>query len=342
MTDIYQEQLQILSSSLRGKTILVSGATGLVGARIISLISTLHREYDNSIKGIGLYRSEDKLKKVFPVLPVGIEMCKWDSDSESFPEVSHFDAIIHCAGISGGKKMHLKNPRQFYLTNVEGTRKLLDINAEGCRASFLFVSSYEVYGDVNEELPFDESHPSLIDTFTLRSSYAEMKRMCEMLSCMYASQFGFDAFSVRLTSTFGTGVEYHDPRFFAEFARCIIEGRDIILKSSGGTIRSYLDVDDAATAMLFVLAKGQNGNAYNLTNMQNAISIRDIALRMIKVSESSIKLRFDIAEDVSKLGFRKEGCTLMDSSKLMNLGWQPIKSLDETLLSLIVSMKTRN
>lgn len=334
----YKEQLRFLANILSGKTILVSGATGLIGARIIALIATLHKEYNQSIKGVGLYRSESKLKKVMPTTPEGVEFVRWDMDEEQETNIGKYDAIVHCAGISGGKKMHLKDPRRFFTTNIGSTQKLLDYNAQHCKAPFLFVSTYEVYGDVQQETPFKEDYPCSVDTFAVRSSYAEMKRMSEMMCCMWSSQFGFNAYSVRLTSTFGEGVEYDDPRFFAEFARCIIEKRDIVLKSRGGTVRSYLDADDAATAMLYVIASGQNGN-YNLTNMQNAISIRDIANRMIKVAGSDIELKFDIAEDVSKLGYRKEGCTLMDSTKLMSLGWEPVFTLDETIEKMIESMQ---
>lgn len=330
---------QKLSNKLSGKTILVSGATGLIGARILALIGILHKEFDQSICGVGLYRDEDKKNRCFPTLPQGITMCQWNAENISMTLPQH-NAIIHCAGISGGSKMHLKDPLKIYQTNVEGTRNMLNYNVHHDKVPFLFVSTYEVYGEVNQEQPFDETYPCHLDTFTLRNCYAEMKRMCEVLCCMYSSQFSFQSFSVRLTSTFGEGVGYNDPRFFAEFARCIIEGRNIILKSTGSTIRSYLDADDAAMGMLYVLAFGENGNAYNLTNMQNSISIRDIAQKMIDVSETKTKLNFEIAENISSLGYRKDGCTLMDSSKLMALGWHPVYTLDETIIKLIESMKS--
>jgi len=339
MKEQLQSQLAILAERLKGKNILVSGATGLIGSRLMALISELHIHFDETITGTGLYRSEAKLSQTFPILPAGIKTCRWDVDDTAQQPLPKYDAIIHCAGISGGSKMHLKDPKKIFFTNIGGTRRLLDDNAAGAKAPFLFVSTYEVYGGISQEEPFDEQQPCQLDTFTLRNCYAEMKRMCEMLCCMYSSQFGFPSYAVRLTSTFGTGVAYDDPRFFAEFARCIIEKRDIVLKSTGGTVRSYLDADDAALAMLYVLACGENGNAYNLTNMQNAISIRDIAQKMMEVSGAETKLKFDIADDISKLGFRKEGCTLMDASKLMALGWKPVYTLKETILKLIDSMK---
>ena len=339
MNSFLKKQLNFLADKLNGKTILVSGATGLIGARIIALISTLRNDFDANVRGIGLYRNKSKLRKKMSIISEGIEFVCWNMDDDQEPNIGHYDAIVHCAGISGGKKMHLKDPRKFFTTNIGSTQKLLDYNVKHNKAPFLFVSTYEVYGDVQQETPFKENYPCNLDTFEVRSSYAEMKRMSEMMCCMWSSQFDFKSYSVRLTSTFGEGVEYDDPRFFAEFARCIIEERDIILKSSGGTVRSYLDADDAAIAMLYVIANGHNGNAYNLTNMNNAISIRDIANRMIKVAGSNIQLKFDIVGDVSKLGYRKEGCTLMDSSKLMDLGWKPVYTLDETIEKMIRSMR---
>ena len=71
---------------------------------------------------------------------------------------------------------------------------------------------------------------------------------------------------VRLTQTFGTGVSYNDGRVFAEFARCVIEQRDIILKTKGETKRSYLYTADAVTAILTVLLNGETGAAYNAAN----------------------------------------------------------------------------
>jgi nucleoside-diphosphate-sugar epimerase len=73
--------------------------------------------------------------------------------------------------------------------------------------------------------------------------------------------------------------------------------------------------------------------------MENAISIRDIAFKMIKLSGSNIKLRFDTANDSSKQGFRKGESTLMDAEKIMNLGWKPAYFFEDTLEKLMTSMK---
>ena len=111
------------------------------------------------------------------------------------------------------------------------------------------------------------------------------------------------------------------------------------MKSSGGTIRNYLDADDAAAAFLYILAKGSSNNAYNVTNMDNALSIKEIAEMFIKISNGKSRLLFDLDDDIDKLGFRKEGKTLLNSNKVINIGWKPVYSIEDTIEKLINAMK---
>ena len=329
-----KQQLEFLASAMRRKSIMVTGATGLLGSSVIRLLKLLNENYNTDIRITALCRNREKLNAIFPYA-TNVQIWNLDADMPNIE--GKVDFVIFCSGISGGSKIHLTDPVKIYDSNVNGPKRVLDWCSRS-GAAFLLLSSYEVYGEISQEELMLENQPCQLDTFVLRNIYAETKRMSESLCCAYSAKYGFPVYSSRLTSTFGKGVAYNDPRFFAEFARSIIERRDIVLKSNGTSMRSYLDSDDAAMAMLFVLAKGQSCNAYNLTNMRNAISIRDLAQRMIEVSNSEISLRFDLVDDLSKLGFRKEGCTLMDASKLMALGWNPVYTLDETISKLLKSM----
>lgn len=118
MKEQLQSQLAILAERLKGKNFLVSGATGLIGSRLMALISELHIHFDETITGTGLYRSEAKLSQTFPILPAGIKTCRWDVDDTAQQPLPKHDAIIHCAGISGGSKMHLKDQKNFFLLTL--------------------------------------------------------------------------------------------------------------------------------------------------------------------------------------------------------------------------------
>lgn len=338
--ELLRKEYSSLADNFKGKSVMISGATGLIGSHVVKQIDNINGMCQSGIKTVALYRDEQKRSKLAKELmnPVFTEFIKCDVEGR-IPYEGAVDFIIHCAGFSGGTKMHLKDPVKVFDTGLNGTRNLLEFSATHSVQGFLYVSTYEIYGDNSTEERITEDFPCQLDTFTLRNSYGEIKRLCESLLCAFSTKYGFNTYAVRLTSTFGNGVKYNDSRFFAEFARCVIEGRDIVLKSQGRTVRSYLDADDAALAFLYVIANGQNCNAYNLTNMNNEISIKDIAERIINLSGSNIKLIFDVPEDAHMLGLRKEGRTVMDASKLENLGWKPVWSLDDTLEKLIQSMK---
>lgn len=338
-TELLLTQGKYLSEKLRDCSIMISGATGLIGQRIVAYLLNLNDNFNAKTMIYALYRNEEKKNSIFSG-----KMNRADLNFVRFLSEEHIEAnvqvdyIVHCAGISGGSKMHLKDPIRIFDAGLTVTRTLLDYGVKhGCKG-FVYVSTYEIYGSINSDALVAETQACNLDPLVLRNSYAEVKRCCESLGVAYASAYGMNFYSGRLTSTFGTGVSYDDPRFFAEFARCIVKGRNIVLKSTGGTVRNYLDADDAASAFLYILVNGENCNAYNLTNMDNAVSIRDIATKMLDISGNKVELVFDIAEDVQALGFRKEGCTLMDAHKLESLGWKPVYTIEESIKKLIESM----
>ena len=330
----------VLASAFANQTILITGSTGLIGSNIVLYLSGLNYRQNANIKIIALYRDTEKRDIAFSKLADNhIEYIKCDIQ-EPIPFSKHVDAIIHCACCSGGSKVHLNDPLRVFDIGISGSKNLLNFAVERRCGKFLYVSTYEVYGSVPQNEYITECQPYHLDPFSLRDCYAAVKLLCESLLCAYSAKYGFSVYSARLSSTFGRGVRFDDPRFFAEFARCILEGKDIVLKSEGKTVRSYLDVEDAATAFLYILARGKNCSAYNVTNMENEISIRDLAQKMIEVAKSPVTLTFESGCDTSSLGFRREGRTVIDASKLQSLGWRPVHTLDETILSLIHSMET--
>lgn len=333
-------QQKYLADKLKDSVIAITGATGLVGSRIAFYLLELNKIHGANIKVLAFVRNKDKYNKCFSNYAGQdeIEFVHYDECSDI--NYNHdVDYIIHCAGISGGTKLHLTEPTKISLIAYESTKKILDFAVNNHCKKLCYISTYEIYGGISQIELIREDEPCFLDTMTLRNIYSECKRMCEAMCVAYNAQFNIEIVCGRLTSTFGYGVKYNDPRFFAEFARCAVEKRDIVLKSAGRTVRSYLDSDDAASAFLYLLTDGKNCNIYNVTNMENSISIKEIAEKVIALSNENIKLRFDISDDISSLGFRKEGCTLMDAHKLYALGWKPVYSIDETILKLICTIR---
>lgn len=112
-----------------------------------------------------------------------------------------------------------------------------------------------------------------------------------------------------------------------------------MLHTEGKTVRTYCYTIDAVTALLTILAKGQAGEAYNVTNMDTAISIYDMAKLVSGIlPESNIAVERDIPEDLASFGYNPEMIVKLDSTKLQKLGWKATVGLREMYERLIESM----
>ena len=315
------------------KSVLVTGSTGIIGS---ILVKSMIR--NGKIKVYACCRSEDKFKLVFEdyvcsnLIPIYSDIMDLDiSDLD-------IDYVVHGASITDSKSF-IEKPVETIEIALEGTKKLLKQCTDKNLMGFVYLSSLEVYGTFNN---YDgiknvkENEAGYIDSMAVRSSYSEGKRMVENMCKAFQSEYNVPIKVCRLCQTFGAGVEYTDNRVFAQFARAVIEGRDIILKTKGETVRNYCYTIDAVSGILSVLSKGNIGEAYNIANMETTISIADMAVMFCKLSpEYKSKVVFDIVEDVGNLGYNPVVKIELNSSKLKQLGWQPLYNLQEMITRLI-------
>ena len=186
------------------------------------------------------------------------------------------DYIIHGASITASRDF-VEKPVETITTAIDGTRNLLELARQKNVKGMVYMSSMEVYGTPYDEQPLTEERMGYLNPLAVRSSYSESKQMVENLCVAYASEYGIPVKIVRLTQTFGPGVAGDDGRVFAEFARCAVMGKDIRLQTEGLTKRMYLYTADAVTALLTVLTKGEDGQAYNAANVNSYFYIREMA-----------------------------------------------------------------
>ena len=152
----------------------------------------------------------------------------------------------------------------------------------------------------------------------------------------YAKEYGVPVKIARLTQTFGAGVSAEDNRVFAQFARSIIEGNDIVLHTKGESAKPYCYTTDCVSAILYILLKGKDGEAYNVANQDTYISIKDMALFLKENFNSNIDV---IVEEHPEMGYAPVTRLNLLSEKLMSLGWKPSYNLYEMFERLINSLK---
>lgn len=328
---------------LKGKTILVTGATGLIGSTLVSALIYVNSKMNLNLTILALVRDLTKAKEKFAkqiqyadclIFVVGTV--------ENLPEItSNVDYIVHGANPTSSA-FFVEHPVATIQIALNGTTKLLDLASSKQVAGFVYLSSMEVYGAPNKDDIIPETQGTTLDTMAVRSSYPEAKRICECLCASYVSEYNVPAMVVRLAQTFGPGVDIDDNRVFAEFARCAMQKQDIVLQTSGASKRCYLYTADAVTAILTVLLSGEAGNAYNAANPSTYCSIVEMAYMVAKaLTNNSIKVQVPSVEKqlLKYTPFHKLNLSI---DKLKKIGWLPSYSLQDCYVRLLNSRETLN
>ena len=319
---------------LNNKSVLVTGATGLIGSL---LVKALLYSADNNGADITIgafIRNKDKADKVLGNLKKDHPNLVYEIGdlSDGLNLSRRYDYIIHAASATGSKDF-IEKPVETILTTVESTKNFLKYAKENGIDSMVYISSMEVYGEIPHETVKEEDF-GLLNWMNLRSSYPQSKRLAETLCLSYCSEYGVPVKIVRPTLTFGPGVSKEDNRVFAQFARAVINKTDITLLTKGGTKRDYLYTADAVKGILTILLSGKNGEAYNLSNQDSYCTILEMAQMCCSLANNEISVKFDLDPEKSKC-YPKEQKIQLDNRKLLELNNSPRTSIKGIYKKLI-------
>ena len=313
----------------RDAVFLVTGASGLVGSLAVRTLCYVNEQRNLNLRILLFVRSLEKAEQMFGHdLKKGTVTAVVGDVRNQIDLHERVDYIIHAACITESALM-ISRPLDTFLTSVEGTKRVLDLAERIHVKSMLYISSMEMYGITREEEnPVSEEKLGYLDLMNVRTSYPEGKRAAEFLCTAYHQERGIPVKIARLSQTFGAGVSMDDKRVFAQFARSIIAGEDIILHTSGYSMGNYCYTADMLKGLFCVLEKGGDGQAYNVVNEDNTMRIRDMA-RMLsrELGKEDTKLVFDLPDSSLRYGYAPEVHLRLSGKKLRDLGWRPEISL---------------
>lgn len=324
---VEQRDIDIIMSSaiewecFRNKTVLVTGATGRIGMYIVEVLSKADIDWNLNMNIIVLARSKEKLNKIFKQtlkLPNVNSLVQDIVDPIEYKGDVNY--IFHTAGPASPRDF-TNWPVDTLWAHVQGTRNVLEFAKKKKTEKILYVSTVEVYGELKSQAEIKEDDFGKMRCDVARACYPEAKRLCETMLASYEAQYGLNYVGVRLCHTFGPGIDLDDGRAFAQFIKCVIDGKDITLYSDGSAMRTYTYVADAIGAILLAFTKGKD-KYYNIANLDNLISIRDLA-NLIAGLDSKGKVKVTYSEENTNLKYLPFKLGIMNVDRIIDLGWKP-------------------
>lgn len=322
---------------LKGKTVLVTGATGLIGVQLIDALMSLGdvriiavgRSKEKAYARLGEYYNEER----FLFLEQDV--------TAPFPTDIQPDIIIPLAS-NTHPTAYAQQPVETMLINLVGARQALEM-ARQTGAMVLYPSTVEVYGNAHSDDVFTEDYTGQLNLATSRSCYTESKRTAEALCQSYRAEYGVKVKIVRLSRVFGPTVLPTDSKASSQFIANAVQGQDIVLKSEGNQYFSYTYVADAVSAMLHVLLHGEEGVAYNISNPLCDVRLKEFAGFCAAYNGKSVI--FDLPSEVERRGFSIAAKAILDNSRLAALGWQPAYDMPTAVqrtITMLTSYENEN
>ncbi len=317
---LYKEDLNnILQTkgieTLKGKSILITGATGLLGVCMIDALMML-----GDVKVYAVGRNKEKAaarlgehfgNPMFEFLEQ--DVCN------PFPKDLKVDYII--PGASNTHPLaYSQYPVETMYINIKGAEHALNL-AISCGATVLYPSTVEVYGNARGTDIFTEDYTGTLNLATSRACYTESKRASEALCQSYISERGAKVKIVRLSRIFGPTMLESDSKASSQFIKKAIAAEDIVLKSKGEQFFSYTYVADAVSAMLHIMLNGENGVAYNISAEGCNVHLKDFA--RICAETAGKEVVFELPSETEMKGFSIAMQAILDNSKLKSIGWTP-------------------
>jgi len=244
---------------IKNKTILITGASGLIGHYLLATLNQASVEGHSPGKVYLIVKSA--LPDYFHDLATDLEVDILSGDLtddlflSGLPSV---DYIIHGAGYGQPGKFMVDPVKTLELNSLATLSIIRKLNTNG---KFLFISSSEVYSGLNNP-PFKEDQIGITNTNHFRSCYIEGKRFGEAVINAYRIK-GTNAKSVRLSLAYGPGTKKDDTRVLNNFIKKGLINNCIDLMDNGLAYRTYIYVSDAVELMFKILFEGES-DVYNI------------------------------------------------------------------------------
>ena len=279
MAKLTIQQPDIDLSKFKDKSVLITGASGLVGINLLAALKTVQKEYN-----INIWTWTTKKSEIFDDIFQDCHQIVGDITKQQnnfgffYP---NFDFIIHACGYGQPIKF-LSDKIKTIEINTSVTSKLFVMLKEG--GTFLFISSSEVYNGLFK-YNIGEHEIGITNTEHPRAAYIEGKKCGEVI-CNTYREMGYNVKVARLSITYGAGTQPNDTRVINSLIDKGLNNDKIELLDDGSSLRTLCYISDV-TEMLFNIMLNGKDFIYNVGGT-DVISILNIAKKIGSILDKEV------------------------------------------------------
>ena len=316
---------------------LVTGGAGFIGSHLVEYLTSkgeqvLVLDDLSGSKAVNLSSSaKNELVKV-----VNGSILDQNLVTELMQSVSK---CYHLAAALGVERIN-NDPIKSLDVNIKGSEIVLS-TASKFKVRTLLTSSSEVYGR-NPKMPLSEESDRVLGSPTVaRWSYSESKAIDEFYAYELSKKDSFEVTIARLFNTVGSRQNGSYGMVLPRFVKAALSNQPLIVYGDGSQSRSFCAVSDVVIALDQLINSSESiGQAYNVGST-NEISIKDLALRVIKQTGSNSEILYKKHSEVFGDNFEEPIRRVPDVLKILKtINWQPKKSLDESIIEIAEYMKS--
>ena len=312
---IVNEDLEKIFESIKDKiykfdnsNIFITGCCGFLGYYFLNFFNKYKKELNiNSVVAVDNFQvgKPEWVKEI--VKDGNIELKEFDiikEDLSTVERVKDNSFVIHMASIAS-PVFYRKYPIETIEANIWGLKMLLDEYKNSSLRGFLFFSSSEIYGDPTpENIPTPEDYRGNVSCVGPRACYDESKRFGETICYEYAKEFNMPISVARPFNNYGPGMKINDKRLPADFAKAILNNKDIEILSDGKPTRTFCYISDAISGYLKVMLHDEF-DYFNIGMDKPEISVRELAEIYAKIGKEKYgytgKVTYQVSDDKNYL-----------------------------------------
>jgi len=316
------------------ENILVTGGFGFIGSHLVeTLISDpdnhVHVVDDLSTSPINYRAFLDYLGKpknlTYNITTID-QYCKEFSGNQKFTKIYHLASIVGPVGV-------LSHAGKIAEQIINDTRHIINL-ALSHKAKILDVSTSEVYGGGRDGYCSEVDFKIVQPKATVRLEYAMGKLAAEIALINTTRVTELWASIVRPFNVAGPRQSGKGGFVLPRFIDQALTGEPLTVYNDGKMIRAFTHVKDIVEGIILGMKYGRRGEAYNIGNPANKISIIELAKRVVHLTKSKSEIAFVDPKTLFGPLFEEANDKYPDADLAMGeLGWKPVYGVDATILA---------